>query len=540
MDKNFRILAEVLNFKLNGEKHTGLTDEQKQYANAHFLHHVAYYTKKKSEVGGRCLCMECYKTFPALSSQFEYVSNNDGKLYDPYEAPKNAQAFTTCPHCGQRVEVIASRRRTLNETVQCATIDKVNGIEVKRVFEIENVRNANRNYTWQSEWHEVLRVFKQGDDSIIAACSIAAFPYNRSSPFNRWSDIDIHFRKANSDSYYYEMNYAEVDNIVPISQTFDFDIKYQMPVMEAIVEVLKSKAVVRRLVKRVFSVPMIETLVKLNRTDMAALIANDAYSYDPGHYDDAKRCFVHDTTPTINDFLTAAKICLRNDYYPSDMIIFFDYVRNLVKEHKDIHNAHYICAPDLLAAHGELLAKQRREHRKELERQRREREEREREAARRHEEYMRRVDADRIKREKVEEKDYKRNKQMYFGIAFGEDTQNLKFHVIGSIAEMREEGDSMEHCVYHCGYYRREDSLIVSCTCNDERLATIEINLRDFSIVQTRGKHNSTPKHLALINETIMQHMDEFRQAKAAQMALTAPTADEDEEPDYCPAAVVI
>jgi hypothetical protein len=73
---------------------------------------------------------------------------------------------------------------------------------------------------------------------------------------------------------------------------------------------------------------------------------------------------------------------------------------------------------------------------------------------------------------------------------------------------MVEEGQAMHHCVYGNGYYKRDDSLILSAKDNDgKRLETIEVSLKTFKVVQSRGVCNSnTDKHdeiVRLVNDNI-------------------------------------
>lgn len=73
---------------------------------------------------------------------------------------------------------------------------------------------------------------------------------------------------------------------------------------------------------------------------------------------------------------------------------------------------------------------------------------------------------------------------------------------------MVEEGEAMHHCVYACGYYKKKESLILSAKDKEgHRIETIELSLRTFTIVQSRGVCNSiTPMHneiIELVNKNI-------------------------------------
>lgn len=544
---DFRTLVELLNYKLG----YSLTDEQQSYADQHILPHLAYWHNNKKVV-----CMDCGKTFSPLLL-------GEQKLFQlPLPTPSVVKDGETivCPHCGAELEVKHCRKTTIDDYLTMAVEETVNGIKVKRVFETFHYKSISyaQHFTdaKKTHWNEVMRIWTDPDDihnRLVATTSLNLMNYSCRSPWARSSDVVI--RRPSSpgtNRYYIEQDYESVEEI-PVYCERHIDIDYQLATLRAIQAELKGRIILHRCVERIFEVPMIESLVKAGRTKMAAFIANASFGKKYRYNHDA-RCTI---SVHLSDYITAAKICIRNDYHPADLIVFFDYIDNLVFDRKDIHNAHYVCAPDLLAAHTILLERQRREHERELARQRAEREERDRrwreELARRDAEWRRAHAAEIAERERraamteeqrmaEDDEKYKHDKQMYLGIAFGEDKEHLQFHVLGSVEEFQDEGKHMHHCVFSNGYYRNADSLILSCRDKDgKRVATIEINLRSMSIVQTRAACNKVPEHLALINDTIMQHMDEFRQAKAAQMALTAPTAeDEDEELEYCPAAVVI
>lgn len=92
------------------------------------------------------------------------------------------------------------------------------------------------------------------------------------------------------------------------------------------------------------------------------------------------------------------------------------------------------------------------------------------------------------------EDEYRASKSKFFGICFGND--NIIITVIPSVAEIAEEGKAMHHCVYTNGYYKKEDSLILSARDRDgNRIETIELSLKTFQVVQSRGVNNSNTVH---------------------------------------------
>lgn len=71
----------------------------------------------------------------------------------------------------------------------------------------------------------------------------------------------------------------------------------------------------------------------------------------------------------------------------------------------------------------------------------------------------------------------------------------------------------MSHCVYR-NKYDRKNSLILSVrkrTRQRERIATVEVGLDKFTILQCRGKNNTVPPHHAEIRELINRNMNMIR-----------------------------
>lgn len=173
--------------------------------------------------------------------------------------------------------------------------------------------------------------------------------------------------------------------------------------------------------------------------------------------------------------LHSVRIANRNKYIVKDALMWQDYLDYLDYFGLDTHNAHYVCPADLKEAHDRMANR----HRQEEERRKAESEK---EAAKKY------------------EAAYARSKGMYFGICFG--NEDIVITVIQSVMEMLEEGETMHHCVYRMGYYKKKNSLILSAKDKTgERIETIELNMKSWMVVQSRGVCNSnTDKHDEIIN----------------------------------------
>lgn len=188
------------------------------------------------------------------------------------------------------------------------------------------------------------------------------------------------------------------------------------------------------------------------------------------------------------ELIGAVKICVRNGYMIYDASMYADYISLLRYFGKDTHNAYYVCPKDLRAEHDRLMQKKLRiEEKKELE-------QRIREAAR-------------------HEKSYKEHRGLWFGICFG--NEDIVVTVIQSVAEMAEEGTKMHHCVFANEYWnvqKHPDSLILSAKDRQgNRLETVEVNMKTWSIVQSRGLLNDPSERHDEIIELVKENMYKFK-----------------------------
>lgn len=177
---------------------------------------------------------------------------------------------------------------------------------------------------------------------------------------------------------------------------------------------------------------------------------------------------------TFEELWQSYKIAVRNGYEIADISLWCDYVDMLSSLGKDIHSPKFLCPTNLKAEHD-----------------------------RRQEELNRQREREEItqKQQKAmeDEKRFKELKSKFFGIHFTDGT--IQVHVLESVREHLEEGATMHHCVFSNEYYLKEDSLILSATIEGKRIETIEVSLKSFEVVQSRGVCNkNTEYHEQIVN----------------------------------------
>lgn len=191
----------------------------------------------------------------------------------------------------------------------------------------------------------------------------------------------------------------------------------------------------------------------------------------------------------MDRYWASIKICIRNGYTIEDGSMWRDTIDLLRHFGKDTNSPKYVCPTDLKVEHDKWMEKKRIE---------REREE---------------LVKNRRKAEK-DEKKYKELKGRFFGLAFTDGTLNIR--VLESVEEFAEEGAKMRHCVFSSSYYLKENSLILSASINGKRIETIEVSLKTFQVVQSRGACNSNTEYHDRIIHLVNKNIKLIQQRTAA------------------------
>jgi hypothetical protein len=159
-----------------------------------------------------------------------------------------------------------------------------------------------------------------------------------------------------------------------------------------------------------------------------------------------------------------------------------DMIRMMHRCGADIHNPTLICPADLKAAHDHWM---RINHRlQDI----------------RHDEYMKRNVAD-------YEPFFRATREQFFDMLITDGEIVIK--AIPTAQAIVDEGKAMHHCVG--GYYNRTASLILSATINGKRIETIEVNLNNYTLVQSRGLQNCSTKYHDRIVEMMEANLELIR-----------------------------
>ena len=186
----------------------------------------------------------------------------------------------------------------------------------------------------------------------------------------------------------------------------------------------------------------------------------------------------------VNNHWPSIKIALRNKYTIEDAGMWLDYLDLLSFFRKDLHSPKYICPDNLKKVHDRYVAKKNEyDKKKRLEDQKK-----------------------KILRDEI---DYKKSRGAFFGIRF--TNGDLEVKVLESVKEFMEQSEVHHHCVYSSEYYKKKESLVMAAFKNGTPIETIEINLKNMEIVQSRGLYNSASPYNSDIKTLLSSNLGKIR-----------------------------
>ena len=342
-----------------------------------------------------------------------------------------------CPHCHTALEIKDTLKRSYTEKIYFSVIDTQDDLQLQRVFRF-NVTFHKKKRPYQSIM-EVARIWvdENGYTEVTGlrrtmGCYMDSFVWN--------SEIEL---RQYREAYLYIADCYTYPRCKVISKLKRNGLRNSFFGIAP-----------QRLMSALLTDSRIETLLKVNDTK--------ALRHFIMHQNDLDFCWA------------SYKIVLRNCYHITDIQMWVDYIRMLVRNGKDIHNAHYVCPDNLQAEHDKVRARLNAIQ---------EREERERQ----------RMEA--MKYETA----FEEMKRKFFGLSFTDGI--IVVSVLDSVDAYYQEGNALHHCVGQAKYYNKPNSLVLSARIDGERIETVELSLETFKVLQSRGTCNSnSPYHDAIIN----------------------------------------
>lgn len=361
-----------------------------------------------------------------------------------------------CPICGAELKVQETRRRTLNQTRYFSVITTCKGFQVIRVSQVKYV--SRKGEPMRFYCHEVVQRWISSNGKVTDMALLRGFPFYYCDVWALDSDMEVRPQNSLYDEVVAWSDVYPRMSILPQLKRNGFKGNFHgvSPV---------------RLFKALLSDPRIETLMKAGEIEeMKYFLSNPA---------------------TADNLWASYLIAKRHHYQINNIGMWCDYLMMLKNLDKDIRNPKNICPQDFIEAHdrvNRLIDAKREKARAERERQyeieRREREQQ------------------KLLKEKENEDKFIALKSKFFGLVITDNELTIK--VLESIDEYYEEGRKQDICVFGAGYYRKENTLILSARIGDEIIETVEVDLKTLKVVQCHGKYNKDTKYhnriISLVN----------------------------------------
>ena len=459
----------------------------------HFMHekavkHTIYYSSAK-----RLWCTNCYHRF-SIGQAIEFPES------------KVAKGKMVCPHCGASLKVVKSGKSKCEEEGYGMICDRLGDWQILRYFYLENhgyidgytfPSTASITYAPSKDCTEVLRIWINpiSREKIVQSLPLCPFVYYRKQPYK--------FTKCvYTDNCHWTYEPTELKVCTKSTENGEFRQEWMLKVVcprPDIHPYYRKRGINARNIndlwtdaymKKVDRIPYAETLLKMGQMRLANVFV---------------------TQNEAKDYQKQVQIALRHgfNFNKLDRIRdYWDYIGQLRELGWDDLNPKFLAPADFDKAHTRVSDILYKKHEKEREMARREAE------LKRIKEQLAKMDS--------EENKFNQRIQRYIGLAIV-TSGGISITPLSSVQAFYEEGEAMHHCVYSCGYYAKEDSLVLSARdAEGNRLETIEVNLKTMKVEQSRGfgnKPTSMHKDILKAIEDNMWQIRQMRSGKAIAMA---------------------
>lgn len=439
----------------NSQQLYKIDNDMLSWAKKDILEHKGFATKT------RVICMDCGNSFsPELVSRKRAV----------------------CPHCNTKLKIEQTKKRTHKQRTYIASAEIYGEFQVIRNFELRSYHKSGEVTKYYMS--EILQHW------ILSNGKREVFGRNHHTGWfgDSWTGYREIRNKSDERKYdVYPQKYHPDSTFKPMYRKYGITRDLEgMTFLEAI--------------NTIPSNPKAETLIKAKQYSLL------------GYCNDSNKVY---------HFWPSIKICLRNKYKVRDASIWFDYLDLLEYFKKDLNNAHYVCPKDLNKAHDIYVKRKRKiidfermqqdyisilkyfkEFQKEgfvfpknLKR-----------------EYQILVDRQKADRMAKKKKELDRENQKYRELIrpfldMQICDKLIQIIPLQSLEDFVIEGDTLHHCVYTNGYYKKVDRLILSARMDEIRLETIEIDLNTMKVMQCRGIRNKDSEYHARILRLMNKNM---------------------------------
>ena len=91
-------------------------------------------------------------------------------------------------------------------------------------------------------------------------------------------------------------------------------------------------------------------------------------------------------------------------------------------------------------------------------------------------------------------------------------TGDIEIRPFPTVASVYEEGEAMHHCIYRMKYWQKTDTLLMGARDKKgKRIESIEVNLREYKVVQSRGLQNQPTEYHDTILSLMKKNMKQIK-----------------------------
>ena len=364
------------------------------------------------------------------------------------------QKRCVCPHCGAKLRIEDTRKLKFKQHDYAAFIAACDGLQVIRIFMVDYYAKIGT-----SPRYYMTEVMQRWIAPNGRFCTLARLRVWGTMYYDSWiysSDLELR-----NEAWAYGQIYT--DDIYPHIQ---------------LIPELKQHGC-RKVLRGINTTDYFIALLADNRAETLAKIGQE----------ELLRLYMQRGGRNFERYWPSIRIAARNGYTVKDASLWCDYLDMLRELGKDLHSPKYVCPENLCEEHDRYMVK------------------------------LNRLRAERRKAEQEAfilkcEEAYQQSKARFFGLSFHDG--KIRIHVLESVREFFDEGEAMHHCVYSNGYYRKDDSLILSATVDGKRIETVEVSLSKLAVVQSRGVCNQNTQYHAHIIDLVNRNMSLIQQRIAA------------------------
>ena len=364
------------------------------------------------------------------------------------------QKRCVCPHCGTKLRIEDTRKLKFKQREYAAYITTSDSLQVIRIFIVDYY--ARIGMTPHYYLREVMQRWIAPNGKFCTMARLRAWGTRYYDSWLYSSDLELRNETWAYGQIYTCDVYPRINLIPELKQHGCRKVLHGINTTDYFVALLRDNRA--------------ETLMKIGQEELL-------------------RLYLQRGGRNFDRYWPSIRIAARNGYIVKDASLWCDYLDALWELDKDLHNPKYVCPANLREEHDRYVVK--------LNRHREERRKAERKA------FILEC-----------EEAYRQAKARFFGLSFHDG--KIRIHVLESVREFFAEGEAMHHCVYSNGYYRKDDSLILSATINGKRIETVEVSLSKLTVVQSRGVCNQNTQYHAQIIDLVNRNMSLIQERIAA------------------------